>query len=182
MIPVPRRRPCRFCRLWFRPDHRPGAREYACSAPACPARRKAENQRAWRDRNPGYDRRRVQKDPDHRRVHREWKRGWRAAHPDARVRDNLARRERRRVAVDRRAVQRDATALELLPALGDTDQVPRAVHQNSIITERLVLLGLASQVSPAVHQNPIAGALAAWHDRGRRLLGGKAPHAKACPG
>lgn len=180
MVPAPRKRPCRFCRRWFRPDRRSGVRQRACSASACQARRKAANQRAWRERHPGYDRRRIPKGLDPRLIHRQWKRAWRLAHPEARERDNLLRRQRRRRALDRRAVQRDAIALDLLPQEGATDRVPRAVHQNSITTERLVLLGLASQVPPAVHQNPITGALKVWQDRGRRLLG--ASHAKTRSG
>jgi hypothetical protein len=49
-----RKRPCRFCRKWFRPDPRVGRRQRACSAPDCQRRRRAQTQADWRRRNPGY--------------------------------------------------------------------------------------------------------------------------------
>jgi hypothetical protein len=51
-----RPRPCRFCRKWFRPDARVGARQRACSTPECQAERERAQQAAWRARNPDYGR------------------------------------------------------------------------------------------------------------------------------
>lgn len=48
------KRPCSFCKLWFQPDTRVGARQYACSASACQKRRRRRKQAKWRRRNPDY--------------------------------------------------------------------------------------------------------------------------------
>ena len=51
-----RKRPCRICRKWFRPDARVGARQRTCgSAPCCRAWHR-RSCRDWRRRNPDYDR------------------------------------------------------------------------------------------------------------------------------
>ena len=49
-----RKRPCRFCRRWFGPDKRVGARQRACSAEACQKKRRAATQAAWRAAHPEY--------------------------------------------------------------------------------------------------------------------------------
>jgi hypothetical protein len=50
----PRSRPCRFCRKWFRPDHRAGDRQRACSTAACQQERQRVQQARWRASNPDY--------------------------------------------------------------------------------------------------------------------------------
>ena len=52
----PRKRPCRVCGKWFRPDAREGDRQRACSAPECQRERHSRAYAAWHDRNPDYDR------------------------------------------------------------------------------------------------------------------------------
>jgi hypothetical protein len=49
-----KKRPCRICRKWFRPDPRVGQRQRACSRPECQQARRATTQAAWRARNPEY--------------------------------------------------------------------------------------------------------------------------------
>jgi len=51
-----RRRPCRICRKWFRPDARAGERQRVCSNPACQRERHRRACAEWRARNPDYDR------------------------------------------------------------------------------------------------------------------------------
>lgn len=46
-----RKRPCRICRKWFRPDRRAGDRQHACSEPSCQRERHRRNCAAWRERN-----------------------------------------------------------------------------------------------------------------------------------
>ncbi len=48
------RRPCCFCRKWFCPDRRVGARQRACSAEECQRKSRARTQAAWRAANPDY--------------------------------------------------------------------------------------------------------------------------------
>ena len=49
-----RKRPCRYCRKWFAPDRRVGARQRACSLGSCQRRRRAATQASWREANPDY--------------------------------------------------------------------------------------------------------------------------------
>ncbi len=51
-----RKRPCRICRRWFRPDPRAGDRQRACGASECQAERRRRSVSAWRARHPDYDR------------------------------------------------------------------------------------------------------------------------------
>jgi hypothetical protein len=53
---VERKRPCRFCRVWFRPNPRQKGRQYACSDPECQRARHRLNCADWRRDNPDYDR------------------------------------------------------------------------------------------------------------------------------
>lgn len=49
-----RKRPCRICRRWFRPDNRVGDRQRACGKAGCQEARRQKTQASWRARNPGY--------------------------------------------------------------------------------------------------------------------------------
>ncbi len=49
-----KKRPCRFCRRWFRPNPRVGKRQIACGEAGCQARRRAATQARWVARNPEY--------------------------------------------------------------------------------------------------------------------------------
>jgi hypothetical protein len=53
-MPEARKRPCRICRRWFRPDPRVGVRQRACHAADCQTTRRQKTQASWRNRNPGY--------------------------------------------------------------------------------------------------------------------------------
>src|SRR5450756_2104245 len=53
-MPEARKRPCRICRRWFRPDSRVGVRQRACHAPECQTARRQKTQASWRSRNAGY--------------------------------------------------------------------------------------------------------------------------------
>jgi hypothetical protein len=55
MVEGPRKKPCRYCRKWFRPDSRVGKRQFACDADACQEKRRAHTQLNWRTRHPDYD-------------------------------------------------------------------------------------------------------------------------------
>lgn len=62
-----RKRPCRICRRWFRPDPRAGDRQRACGSESCQAERRRRAVAAWRARHRGYDR----EDRLRRRLHNE---------------------------------------------------------------------------------------------------------------
>lgn len=53
-MPQARKRPCRICRQWFRPDPRVGDRQRACSQPECQTARRQKTQASWRRRNADY--------------------------------------------------------------------------------------------------------------------------------
>jgi len=53
---VQKKRPCSECRRWFLPDARVGDRQRTCGAAACQRARHERSDRAWRARNPDYDR------------------------------------------------------------------------------------------------------------------------------
>ena len=62
-----RKRPCRICRKWFRPDARVGARQRTCGSVPCRQAWHRRSCRDWRRRNPDYDR----DDRLRRRLHAE---------------------------------------------------------------------------------------------------------------
>lgn len=51
-----RKRPCRVCRRWFRPDPRQKDRQYVCDRKECQRERHRRNCEDWHRRNPDYDR------------------------------------------------------------------------------------------------------------------------------
>jgi hypothetical protein len=53
-MPKARKKPCRICRRWFRPDARVGERQRACDKPECQTARRKKTQADWRKRNPDY--------------------------------------------------------------------------------------------------------------------------------
>lgn len=172
------KRPCRFCRKWFEPDVRLEDRQIACSAAPCQKRRKAAAQAAWMAQHPGYFRARAEKHRQWRHAHPDAQRQRRAGDPALRERERVAQAGRRREAATRRVVEQDAIALKLVERPGVGGEVPRVVEQDAIRAGILLLVGVASRLPRVVEQGPIAGALPAWHDLGRRLVGGR--RAKAC--
>jgi hypothetical protein len=53
-MPEARKKPCRICRRWFRPDSRVGTRQRACGKADCQKARRQKTQARWRGRNPSY--------------------------------------------------------------------------------------------------------------------------------
>ena len=49
-VEMPRTRPCRICRRWFRPHPRAGDRQKVCSGPGCQRERHRRNCAAWRSK------------------------------------------------------------------------------------------------------------------------------------
>jgi hypothetical protein len=45
---------CAYCHRWYRPDPRTRKQQLACGAAACRKKRKAQADRTWRKKNPGY--------------------------------------------------------------------------------------------------------------------------------
>lgn len=174
-------RPCRFCRRWFRADKRLKDRQYACPAPACQEERQVADRARWLARHPGYFRRRCEKHRAWRRAHPQANRLWRAAHPEARERQSRARVERRRRARLGVSAEQESMALHLFVPQRDAARHALSAEQEAIRAQAFVLAGVATRLPLSAEKEPIAGALTACHDRGRRLLGGGCPHALARP-
>jgi len=51
-----KKRPCRICHKWYRPDPRAGNRQRVCSEDECQKERHRRACQSWRDNNPDYDR------------------------------------------------------------------------------------------------------------------------------
>jgi hypothetical protein len=53
-MPDAKKKPCRICLKWFRPDVRVGARQHTCGRPECQVIRRKKTQAAWRAWNRDY--------------------------------------------------------------------------------------------------------------------------------
>ena len=76
------RRRCVYCNKLYRPDPRQKCKQKTCGSGDCQRKRKRDNAREWRKKNPGYDTKRYRetRQPDRR----EWKRRYWASHPEYR--------------------------------------------------------------------------------------------------
>ena len=75
---IQQRKRCVYCGRYFNPDRRAGARQKACKARACQARRKQDSQRRWLESNPGYFAGRYDCVKQWRKEHPDYQRRWRA--------------------------------------------------------------------------------------------------------
>jgi hypothetical protein len=53
-MPDAKKKPCRICRRWFRPDVRVGSRQHTCNRPECQVARRKRTQANWCARNLDY--------------------------------------------------------------------------------------------------------------------------------
>jgi hypothetical protein len=149
-----RRRRCRFCRGWFRPNARKGDKQYACSKPECQLVRQIRNEEARLVRDPAYFRARVVKPQNRRSASCEARRA-------------IASYER-----VRHHVMHKVITLQLLlnPQLGQK-VMSHDVHK--VITAQLaIIVGLVSELRRHDVHKVIDLDLIALHDCGRRLLAG----------
>jgi len=104
-----RKKRCRMCRDWYRPDPRTRGIQKACGKPVCRRERKRQADRRWWASNPGYR--------DAAKT-RQWAAGspsywqrYRASHPDYAQRNREQTRERlkasRLVFANQDAIRRD---------------------------------------------------------------------------
>ncbi len=71
------RKRCVYCKRFFRPDPRVGARQKSCGDGECRRRRKRESQRRWLEANPGYFCGRYAYVREWRKRNPGYQRGWR---------------------------------------------------------------------------------------------------------
>lgn len=138
-----RKRPCRYCRRWFSTSPRLGKRQYACSSVECQAKRKAENQRAWKSAN----RRRA-----------------RAARARGRRDTSCAKVSP--------ASRGDSISPQVSPQQGLTDRLSPHGVGDSILVQGRILTGLVARLARDGGGDSIGVALSELHDHGCRLLGG----------
>lgn len=87
-----RKKRCRVCRDWYRPDPRARKGQKVCAKPICRRERKRRADRQWRAGNPGY------RDKDKVRqwaaAYPDYWQNWRATHPDYVERNRKQSRQR----------------------------------------------------------------------------------------
>ena len=73
---------CIYCRRFFRPDRRVGARQKSCKEKECQKQRKAESQKRWLESNAGYFQGRYAYVREWRKRNPDYQRLWRATRRD----------------------------------------------------------------------------------------------------
>ena len=158
-----RRRKCLSCHEFFVPHPSVGRRQTYCSRPDCQRARKAKNNRKWRERNPDYF-----KDP----LHGDRVRAWRRRHP------GYWHREKRKGGPGRRRVGPGPPTSVALQAEVNPQPIERSLVELQLTVtalqaafdwQEVAFQGLASSLTGTALQAELAGVLAAWYDRGRRL-------------
>lgn len=169
---------CRFCAQRFRPDPRVGARQIACSAPACRAARKRESQKRWLSAHPDYFRGQYPKKRDWHEAHPGYLAEYRLTHPAAAKRHRRQEYERRHRVLARGVdIQDEIAGAQLLLFSDLTAGVARVDIQDEIPVHRCLFLGLVGRLwgdgGRVDVQDQIDSALLACYKAGRRLQHGR---------
>jgi len=88
---------CRMCGGWYQPDKRTRKHQISCHKTKCRKKRKAQANKSWRTRHPGYDTSRKLKKRDWAQKNGDYWRRYRQKHPEYRAREKQrmqANRER----------------------------------------------------------------------------------------
>lgn len=137
-----RKRPCRVCRKWFRPDPRAGGRQKVCGSAECQAERVRRSCADWHRRNPDYDR----EDRLRRRLRVEPAEG----HSSASGSDPLGE-------IDWSAA-RNAVGLEVSVLIEETGKVLCRRLRNAAGVEEPVPQGESGRLPPSAVRNDIGPA------------------------
>jgi len=137
-MPLSRKRKCRNCHQFFRPDPRSGGRQRYCSRPECRKASKAASQRKWlsKPENQNYFR-----SPDHVKRVQEWRR----EHPGYWRKDP-----------EKEKPLQDPLNEQPTKEQGDTYQLPDYALQDLFSSQHLVLLGLLAHLTGNALQEDIA--------------------------
>lgn len=73
---------CVYCRRFYKPDRRVGARQKSCKEKECQRKRKAESQKQWVECNAGYFQGRYAYVREWRKRNPDYQRRWRATRQD----------------------------------------------------------------------------------------------------
>jgi len=98
---------CVICHRWYKPNPRIGEDQLACDREECRSERKAEYDRAWRKKNPGYEAGRKVKQQAWAKANPTYWQRYRKTHPD------YVERERERMMSRRKALKSDAKQVSM---------------------------------------------------------------------
>ena len=126
---------CVVCHRWYEPDFRIGEGQLACDREECRKERKAEYDRQWRKRNPGYGPGRAQVRQWAKSYPNYW-RQYRKTHPAYVERERMGRRSRRqRQKSAAKQVSMRQIAVEKLRSIQDL--VPKNAAKQVLIHRRV---------------------------------------------
>lgn len=151
-MPLPRKRKCKHCHTFFRPDPRNANRQKYCSRPECRKASKAASQRKWlsKPENQNYFR-----NPDHVKRVQEWRKN----HPGY-----------WRKGPDKEKPLQDSLNEEQTKDQVDTRQLPANALQDIISSQHLVLLGLLANLTGNALQDDIAMTARKMRQLGQDIL------------
>lgn len=86
---------CAFCRGWYAPDARTRGHQLSCRIPECRKNRKAQADRNWRIKHPGYGVKWKYKQREWAKGYPDYWRHYRKAHPQYAERERKRMRSRR---------------------------------------------------------------------------------------
>ncbi len=130
-----RKRPCRVCRRWFRPDPRQKERQYVCGDEDCQQERHRRNCEDWHRRNQDYDR-------------------------ETRLRSKLKKgKERGKYAEPSQGINwegaRDAIGLELLVVIDEVAKVTLDLARDALLPQRPGIKGKSHRLISSGSRDPI---------------------------
>lgn len=146
-----RKKRCRMCRDWYRPDPRTRRIQKACGKPACAQERKRLTDAGWWAKNKDYDTARRGKKRAWAEAYPTYWQGYRATHPDytQRNRDQTRRRKKawRLVFANQVAIRRNPVGYleELRPPGMFANQVTINRSVDGILTFLVEREGFANQ-------------------------------------
>ena len=127
---------CEVCHRWYEPDFRIGEDQLTCDREECRKERKAEYDRAWRKKNPGYEAARKGKRRDWAEAYPNYWRHYRLTHPayvEGERRGRRARREKLKSAANQVSMRQ--IAVEKLRSI--EAQAPKTAANQVLIHRRM---------------------------------------------
>lgn len=152
---------CVVCHRWYEPDPRIGEDQLACGREECRKERKAEYDREWRKKNPGYEAARKGKRRTWAKDYPHYWRHYRKTHPAYVEEERSGRRSRReKLKSAANQVTRRQIAVEKLRSI--ESQAPKSAANQVLINRRINGLveylfwkeGAANQVSTDLALSP----------------------------
>jgi hypothetical protein len=147
---------CRCCKELFSPDYRNSKTQSYCSKPACRKASKADSQRRWTRKNPGYF-----KGPDHVERVREWRKA-NPGHSRSKGSKDLLQDD---------CAQIPLTKQDVIGDLPSAAEISAPVLQDFCFTQHPVFIGLIAHFTGAVLQDDIAEVTRRLEQLGHDVIG-----------